>query len=163
MYTIGRTLRACILTEWVVSMSRNSVVYVAPNTSSVLEPTSDSDTSSGSFVSDLIPAIASIATVPLKEAAPLHVPHLYWNCLASGKEFPILFRALIDHGSSAVLISDEHVSKLGLHHKHLLAPYSAELAMESNGQKINILFSEYVKIRLHDPSSLWSSKLDAPL
>jgi hypothetical protein len=64
----------------------------------------------------------------------------------------------IDHGSSAVLISNEWVAKLGLRRKRLLAPYYAELAMEKNGQKIDILFSEYVKIQLHDPSSFWSSK-----
>ena len=30
--------------------------------------------------------------------------------------------------------------------------------MENNGQKVKILFSEYVKLQLHDPSTLWSSK-----
>ena len=31
--------------------------------------------------------------------------------------------------------------------------------MEQNGQKVMILFSEYVKVTSHDPSSYWSSKL----
>ena len=74
---------------------------------------------------------------------------LYWNCMASGKVFPILFRVLIDHGSSDVLISNEWVMKLRLRRKCLLTPYYAELAMEKNRQKIDIFFSEYVKIQLH--------------
>jgi hypothetical protein len=72
--------------------------------------------------------------------------------------FPITFDALIDHGSSTVLISEEHVANLRLRHKRLPKPYSVELAMEKNGQKVNIKFSEYVKLQLHDPSVFWSSK-----
>jgi hypothetical protein len=85
---------------------------------------------------------------PPKEASSLHVLHLYWRCLASSNtnDFPIIFDALIDHGSSAALISAEYVSKLGLHRKRLPEPYSAELAMENNGQKVTIEFSEYVKL-----------------
>jgi hypothetical protein len=30
--------------------------------------------------------------------------------------------------------------------------------MENNGQKVEVKFSEYVKLQLHDPSSYWSSK-----
>jgi len=139
-------------------MSRNPVAYVATNGSSVLDATSDSDTSSASFVSDPLPLIAAVSKVPLEEASPLHIPHLYWKCLASGRNFPIVFKALIDHGSSSVSISEEYILKLRLCHKHLIKPYYAELTMENNGHKINILFSEYVKVTLHDPSSFWSSK-----
>jgi len=90
----------------------------------------------------------------------LHIPHLYWRCLAynAPNRFPLTFDAFIDHGSSTVLISEEYVAKLSLHHKRLLEPYSVELAMEKNGQKVNIKFSEYVKVQLHDPSTFWTSK-----
>ena len=70
----------------------------------------------------------------------------------------MIFDALIDHGSSAALISEEYVSKLGLRCKRLREPYIAELAMENNGQKNEVKFTEYVKVLLHDPSSYWSSK-----
>ena len=69
------------------------------------------------------------------------------------------FSVLIDHGSSAVLISEEYVSLLGLHCKRLREPYSAKLAMKNNGSKVQIQFSEYIKLQLHDPSNYWSSKL----
>ena len=42
-------------------------------------------------------------------------------------EFPSIFDALIDHGSSTALISEEYVSKLGLSRKCLVELYSAEL------------------------------------
>ena len=70
----------------------------------------------------------------------------------------LTFDALIDHGSSAALISEEYVSKLRLHHKHLIEPYTAELIMENNGQKVEVKFSKYVRLQLHHPSSYWSLK-----
>jgi hypothetical protein len=65
---------------------------------------------------------------------------------------------LIDHGSSAVLISEEYAAILGLHRERLPEPYTAELTMENNGQKVEVTSSKYVKLQLHDPSSYWSSK-----
>jgi hypothetical protein len=131
-------------------MSRNPVAYIASNASSVLERSlnGDSDSSVSQSVSD--PSPPNIHK-PLKEASPLHVPHLYWRCLTSGKtnEFPMMFDALIDHGSSAALISEEYVIKLGLRCKRLREPYIAELAMKNDGQKNEVKFTEYVKVQLH--------------
>jgi hypothetical protein len=145
----------------ILGMSCNPVSYVTTNTSSIIDGSmSSEDSSNVSFMSDITPICATLATTPLMKVAPLHIPHLYWCCLASRKadEFPIIFDTLIDHGSSAVLISEEYVSKLGLFCKCLLKPYSAELAMESNGHIVNIHFSKYGKVKLQDPSSFWSSK-----
>ena len=103
----------------VLGMSRNPVAYVAPNGSSVLEATSNSDMSNASFISDPLPLITTISKSPLEEASLLHVPHLYWKCLISGRDFPVIFEALIDHRSSSVLISEKYVSKLRLHQKCL--------------------------------------------
>jgi hypothetical protein len=138
----------------VLGMSRNPVAYVAPNASSVIEGhiRSDSDSDGASVSEYITPHVAS----SLKEGSPLHVPHLYWCCLTSGNS-KMTFEALIDHGSSAVLISEQYVSLLGLRCRHLREPYSAELAMDNNGCT-DIQFSEYVKLQLHDPSSFWSSK-----
>ena len=105
----------------VLGMSRNPVTYVAPKASSIIRgfSGSDSDNSSVLFVSTKTPSIATVVATPLTEVAPLHCPHLYWKCVASGKtnEFLIIFDALIDHSSSAVLISEEYVSKLGRRQK----------------------------------------------
>jgi len=140
----------------VLGMSRNPTAYVAPNASTVLG-NGDSDSSGFSSVSNqAVPHVVR----PLKEASPLHTPHLYWKCLAGNdvEGSPITFDALIDHGSSAALISPEFATKLCLRHKRLHEPYTAELAMEKNGQKVEVKFSEYVKLQLHDPSLYWSSK-----
>ena len=67
------------------------------------------------------------------------------------------FEALIDHRSSAVLISEQYISLLGLRRRQLCEPYSAELTMDNNGCT-DIQFSEYVKLQLHDVSSFWSLK-----
>jgi len=102
----------------VLGFSCNLVAYVAPNASSIFERSidGDSDNSSSQTVSD--PSLQSVIK-PLKEVSPLHVEHLYWRCLTSRNtnEFPVIFDALIYHGSSAVLISKEHALKLGLRQK----------------------------------------------
>jgi hypothetical protein len=126
-----------------------------------------SDNSNLGSNSDSIPGV-SVPFTPLivvttsmeGTTSPLHIPHLYWHCLTSGKdqEFPIPFKALIDHGSSPVLICESLANDLGLHHRLLCSPFSAKLAMENDGKKIQIQFSKYVKLQLHDPSALWSSK-----
>jgi hypothetical protein len=77
---------------------------------------------------------------------------------SKGQEFPISFEALIDHGSSSVLIHESLMNKLGLCCRPLRDPFSAALAMENDGKKIQIQFSDYVKLQLHDPSALWSSR-----
>ena len=55
-------------------------------------------------------------------------------------DFPVTLDVLIDHGSSAVLISNEYVTKLRLQHKCLQIPYSAKLSMDHDSQKTDIHF-----------------------
>jgi hypothetical protein len=118
----------------VLGMSRNPIAYVTPNASSVIDRSFNGDSdSSGTFsVSNLSSPRAMI--------------------------FPLTFDTLIDHGLSTILISKEYICKLGLHCKHIHKPYTAKLAMENNGQKVEVKFSKYVKLQLHDPSSYWSLK-----
>jgi hypothetical protein len=84
----------------VLGMSHNPVAYIASNASSMLERSLNGDSDSSVFQSVSDPSPPSIPN-PLKEASPLHVLHLYWCCLTNGKEFPVVFDTLIDHGSSA--------------------------------------------------------------
>jgi len=129
----------------VLGFSCNPVAYVASNASNVFKRSLNSNSNSSSSQSVSDPSPHSVVK-PLKEASLLHVEHLYWHYSTSRNtnEFPVTFEALIDHGSSAVLISKDYVSKLGLHQKCLHKPYIAELAMEKNGQKTKFEFSEYV-------------------
>jgi hypothetical protein len=92
--------------------------------------------------------------------APFHVLHMYWHCMASGPatEFPVTIKALFDHGSHAVLISETFASQLGLRRHSLPKPETVELAMQSGKKKVEIELHDWVKIRLSDPSALWTSK-----
>ena len=85
-----------------------------PNTSSVIGSldVNDSDSSGSALVSEVSLPMTATVMQPLTEASAMHIPHFYWRCLAYGS---LTFSALIDHGSSAVLISEEYVVKLGLH------------------------------------------------
>jgi hypothetical protein len=133
---------------------------MAPNVLIVIGLNGNDSDSNGLSVSGSLPNTISACMQPPKEASSLYVLHLYWRCLTSGNtdNFPVIFDPLIDHSSNAALISEEYVSKLGLCCKRLPELYLAELAMEKNGQKVAIEFSQYVKLQLHDPSSYWSSK-----
>jgi hypothetical protein len=55
---------------------------------------------------------------------PFHELHLVWRCSTNGTKnsFPITFDALIDHGSHAVLIREDFVDSLALHHRKLPVP-----------------------------------------
>ena len=83
----------------ILCVSHNPVTYISPNRSSILEATSDFDTSNALLVSDPLPLVTAISKSPLKEVSLLNVPHLYWKCLTSSRYFPVIFEALIDHGS----------------------------------------------------------------
>jgi len=96
----------------VMEMSINPAGYMATNTTSVIE----GDSMSGDrlvrpppFITAMSrPPLPSTPKAPSDDLAPLTVPHLYWQCAISGthNEFPVVFAALIDHGSHTVLISD---------------------------------------------------------
>ncbi|KAG2071223.1 hypothetical protein BDR04DRAFT_1117831 [Suillus decipiens] len=51
-----------------------------------------------------------------EHVAPLQMSHLCWDCLLDGPAVtsPIIVSALIDHGSSLVLIGESLVKQLGL-------------------------------------------------
>ena len=103
----------------VMGMSSNPVAYAVSNTFNGIDSDgndSGSDSDSLPGVSALFSAVCAIMTPVRDTASPLHVPHLHWCCLTSGKdqEFPIMFEALIDHGSSSVLICESLANKLVL-------------------------------------------------
>jgi hypothetical protein len=95
---------------------------------------------------------------------PFHVPHMYWHCMATGLavEFPIHIKALFDHGSHAVPISEAFATHLGLRHHSLPRPETVELAMKMDKKKVQIQLHEWVKICLSDPASLISESHCCP-
>lgn len=63
--------------------------------------------------------------------------------------------ALIDPGAHAVLICTNLIDTLQLCCCTLHKPKIIELAVESNGKKCEIVFCEYVKLKLYDTLNYW--------
>ncbi|KAG2737970.1 hypothetical protein P692DRAFT_20760211, partial [Suillus brevipes Sb2] len=78
--------------------------------------------------------------------APLQTPHLRWDCQVDGPAVssPLNVSALIDHGSSLVLIDEALVSKLGLRRRLLPKPVPVTLALSQDEQ--SFLLSHFVKL-----------------
>ena len=146
----------------VMGMSRNPTAYMPSNTSSVIEGESDSDmsVSNRNFAAAVANQATSALTALNEDLALFTVLHLFWRCSINGAAngFPITLSALIDHGSHVVLISDEFTNSLFLKHRKLFEPMSVELAMPAKGPKGIVCLSEWVKLKLYDPSGVWQSK-----
>jgi hypothetical protein len=87
------------------------------------------------------------------------VPHLYWDCIVNSEQhdFPLNVHTLIDHGSHTVLIRGEFVTELGLRRRRLPHLETIELAMTSGKEKVEVVLSEWVKLKLHGLNSLYSA------
>ncbi|KAG1804740.1 uncharacterized protein HD556DRAFT_1226393, partial [Suillus plorans] len=90
--------------------------------------------------------------------APLQTSHLRWTCLVDGPAVssPLSVSALIDHGSSLVLIGEDLVSQLGLRRRKLGKPISISLAVTKN--KECLLLSHYVKLACTSPDQMYTSR-----
>jgi hypothetical protein len=144
----------------VMGMTSNPVAYMPANPFNVIDMDSSADTD-GSVSSCTVTSTSSTTSAPKasKDIAPLMVPHLYWNCSISGKKnnFPLTVQALIDHGSHLVLISDKLAAKLNLKRRVLKVPIEVEMAMPSKKKQL-VQLNEWVKLKMYDVSSLWTSK-----
>ena len=83
-----------------------------------------------------------------------------WCCSTSGaaSSFPVTFDALIDNGSHTVLIREELVNELALRRHKLPVPEVVEFAMEGAGKKVIVQLYEWVKLKVYDPSSWWTTR-----
>lgn len=85
--------------------------------------------------------------------APLHQTHYHWDCLVDGPALsaPLPIRALIDHGSSTVLIDAAFADQLGLWRFRLHKPLKVGMGVMSG----DVELCEFVKIRPFSADS-WS-------
>jgi hypothetical protein len=145
----------------VMGMMSNPVAYNAPNLTNVIESDSFSDESSVStpYPDTAVPSVlstayaSSVLTAPSEDPAPLTV---YWRCSVSGPatEFPVIFEALMDHEADTVFISESFASELALKCRRLYKTMSVEMAMPGEAGKQVIHMSQWVKLRLNDPSGV---------
>jgi len=90
--------------------------------------------------------------------APLQTPHLRWECLVNGPAVssPLTVSALIDHGSSLVLIGEELVKRLGLRRRKLAKSIPVSLALSQD--KDSFLFTHYVKLSCTSLDNVYTSR-----
>jgi hypothetical protein len=148
----------------VMGSSSTPVVYMPTNASNMLKGSSDSGGSSP--VSNLM-SVASVSilvpnlTLKVSEPSTLFtVPHLFWRCTVSAStgNLPITFDALLDHGSHAVLISEQFAQTLELKRRNLHNPLTVQMAFPEETTKRIVTLSEYVKLKLYDPVGNWAAK-----
>ncbi|KIK43352.1 hypothetical protein CY34DRAFT_40541, partial [Suillus luteus UH-Slu-Lm8-n1] len=90
--------------------------------------------------------------------APLQTPHLRWDCRIDGPAVSssIVVSALIDHGSSLVLIDEDLVLKLGLRRHQLSKPVPITLALSQD--KEAFFLSHYVKLSCSSLDHAYTSR-----
>ena len=82
---------------------------------------------------------------------------MFWKALVSPPNaFPIQFNCLLDVGSHLVIIHEQLINDLNLHHWKLQEPEPiiTELAMQPDGPKI-LKFQEFVNLKLYDSSGTY--------
>jgi hypothetical protein len=101
-----------------------------------------------------------MTSVPDDDLAPLTIPHLYWKCTVTGlaDDFLIVIDVLIDHSVHTVLISDHFAKSLCLKRRKLYETMAVEMAIPREGKKRMVQMTKWVKLKLYDPSGLWSSR-----
>ncbi|KIK36119.1 hypothetical protein CY34DRAFT_95004, partial [Suillus luteus UH-Slu-Lm8-n1] len=90
--------------------------------------------------------------------APLQTSHLRWECCVDGPAVssPVVVSALIDHGSSLVLIDETLVNTLGLRRRQLQKPVPVTVALSEAKQ--SFLLSHYVKLSCSSLDQTYTSR-----
>ena len=90
---------------------------------------------------------------------PISCPQLVWRCHVNGPlpECPLEVDALIDNGSSLVLIDEQLVSSLGLHVHELPHPIPIGLALTSPSASARMVLSCYVNLSISSLDSRFQS------
>ena len=133
----------------VLEQTNDPVAYVPPNWTNVLEEVYD--LLSESDVSNSVPH----HTPPV----PFYCPHLYWDCVADSPNQSVAWpcKALINHGSHAVLVSEEFTASLGIQRQKLPCPEKVSMAL-NNSEKQEWILHDWIKLHLHDPTYSWTAR-----
>jgi len=69
----------------------------------------------------------------------------------------VLCKALFNHGSHAVLISEEFTDCLGIRQCKLPQPECINMAMGNKTKEQEYMLHDWIKLRLHDPVFRWTA------
>ena len=147
----------------VMGFASNPTGYTTNNVSDILldEDEEDELNSDVCTCNAIIESIdGTVITLPKVDEhhTPMTVPHLFWcTSYFPVGDLPITFDCLLDVGSHLVIICEDLVNKLKLHHKRHHTPIFTETAMH-NDQKNVIELGEFVKLQLYDASGQYISK-----
>ena len=104
------------------------------------------------------PNNACLLTANTNPVAPITVPHMFWHASVSPPDsLPLQFDCLLDIGLHLVIIQDQLINDLKLHHQKLQNPIISELVIQPDGPKV-LEFNEYVKLKLYDSSGTYTAK-----
>ena len=132
----------------VMGYALNPVGYPMNYLSAVLSDNEDEDELDSSEVCGQLTAIiedvnnATLDSLNLLKAdlefvAPMTVPHMFWHASTSSPDsLPIQSDCLLDIGSHLVIIHEQLVKDLNLHHHKLQKPIISELAIQPDGPKV---------------------------
>ncbi|KAJ7156122.1 hypothetical protein C8R43DRAFT_848728, partial [Mycena crocata] len=145
-----------VLTEATCLAAKNNVApaaapaAAAPIAATLANTVDDSDDSG----TDEDLSLSRVSNLP-----PHRSEHLRWKGLVEGpgRDFPLLIRALIDHGAHLAMIDETLVETLKLIRYTLPEPEEISLAMSHEGSPPSITYTEYVKLRVSSPDQAWSS------
>jgi len=92
--------------------------------------------------------------------APFYTPHFFLDCAIGGSAASsiISIRALIDHGSDAVLIEPSLANRLGLKRQKLPIPKHVEMAVGTGKSKESFMFDEWVPLSIVSSDQSWTSR-----
>ena len=153
----------------IMGYALNPVGYQANYSSAVLSDKEDEDELDSSEVHGRLAAIVedvnnvapdslNLLKADSEFVAPLMVPHMFWHASASApNSLPIQFDCLLDIGLHLVIIREQLVKDLNLHHRKLHEPIVSELAMQPDGPKF-LKFTHFVKLKLYDSSGTYIAK-----
>ena len=131
------------------------VAYITANMQSVLDEdddytNSDNSTTVSPCCPPLCAAVISNVKIPSSTVkqiekkvgpVPFYEPHLWWHCSTQAGDFlPQTINTLIDPGPYTVLIKEDLVETLLLHHRHMHKPEMIELVMDSNRRKSKLCY-----------------------
>ena len=109
-------------------------------------------------VNNVAPDSLNLLKADSEFVAPMTVPHMFWHASTSmPNSLPIQFDWLLDIGLHLVIIREQLVKDLNLHHCKLHEPIISELAMQPDGPKF-LKFTHFVKLKLYDSSGTYVTK-----
>ena len=113
-------------------------------------------------VDNAAPDSLNLLKADLEFVAPMTMPHMFWCVSASPPDsLPIQSDCLLDIGSHLVIIHEQLVKDLNLHHHKLQEPIVSELAIQPDGPKV-LEFHDFVKLKLYDCSGVYVCCKDSP-